>query len=173
GIGQRSQHHGAKHAEDRRVGADPESERDDHDQAERGIPDALPQCKGDIPTHRVEQFGESDPTHLAPADLATLVLYDGDVPELSHRAGSSCLRGHTLCDQFVAASVQVVLQLRVYLSIHGAPTDRQPEDTPRTRNVTHAGSGRSSCSSIPTASTYCCQLDVWARSALRPLRVSL
>ena len=159
---QRLDQHGVDEAEDRRVGADPEPERQQGDQRERRRPPQEPECVADVAAQLVEQ-PQAD-------GVAAFLLARGNAAELGERTPAGFLFRHTPPAQIRLIELEVGphLVLHLTLEVSAAAADAKPRSD--ACDETHRSSGIAS-SANPIASENRRQYAVSSLRRRRPAAV--
>ena len=160
---QRLDQHGVDQAEDRRVGADPEPERQQGHQRERRRPPQQPECVADVAAQLVDQ-PQAD-------GVAAFLLARVNAAELGERTPASFLFRDTPPPQIrlIELEVDPHLVLHLTLEVSSAAADSKPRLD--ARDETHTSSGIAS-SANPIASENRRQYAVSSLRRRRPAAVS-
>ena len=159
---QRLDQHGVDQAEDRRVGADPESERQQGHERERRRPAQEPECVADVAAQLVEQ-PQAD-------GVAAFLLARRNAAELGERTPAGFLLRHAAPAQIRLIELEVGPHLVLHLTLEFSAPAADSKPRPDARDETHRSSGIAS-SANPIASESRRQYAVSSLSRRRPAAV--
>ena len=159
---QRLDQHGVDQAEDRRVGADPESERQQGHQRERRRPPQQPEGVADVAAQLVDQ-PQAD-------GVAAFLLARVHAAELGERTPAGFLVRHTLPPQIRLIELEMDPHLVLHLTLEVSAPAAGSKPRPDARDETHTSSGTAS-SANPIASENRRQYAVSSLSRRRPAAV--
>ena len=151
--------HGVDQAEDRGVGADPEPERQQRHQRERGRPPQQPQGVAHVAAQFVEQ-PQAD-------GFAAFLLTRFDAAELSERPPAGFGLRHALPPQFRLIELEMDAHLVLHLTLEVGPLAAGAKPRFEAREHAHTSSGMAS-SANPIASDSRRQYAVSSLSRRRP-----
>ena len=149
-------------AEDRRVGADPEPERQQRHQRERRRPAQQPERVADVAAQLVEQ-PQAD-------GVAAFLLARVNAAELGERTPASFLFRHTPPPQIRLIELEVGPHLVLHLALEVSALAADSKPRPDARDETHTSSGIAS-SANPIASENRRQYAVSSLNRRRPAAV--
>ncbi len=159
---QRLDQHGVDQAEDRRVGADPEPERQQRHERERWRPPQKPEGVADVAAQLVDQ---------PQADrLAAFLLARSNAAELGERTPAGFLLRHAAPAQIRLIELEVDPHLVLHLALEVSAPAADSKPRPDTCDETHTSSGMAS-SANPIASENRRQYAVSSLSRRRPAAV--
>jgi hypothetical protein len=163
--GERAEHHAVDHAEDRRGGADAESERRHRHQREAGALPQLPAGEPEVLAELRERLPPQHPSLLPHPQGAAIRPGPLEIAKPPPRLHPRLLRRPALLGQLRGHQLEMEPQLLLDLRRHlGGTAPGEPESAARHRR-------QAVSSTLETAATYVRQLDTSAWSAERPSSV--